>query len=100
MQFAKAASDGEGLATSFDLNGKDLWYGSYDVRARLARVPIQGGHATQISLPALTKDAVAYIAQNPARRSEYAIATCGRSVYLSTDDGKTWTQIAERKQGK
>lgn len=47
-------------------------------------------------LPALTDDAVAYIAQNPARRLEYALATFERGVYLSRDGGKTWSQIAAR----
>jgi photosystem II stability/assembly factor-like uncharacterized protein len=99
-RFAKAASNGEGLSAFFDLNGKELWYGSFEGRARLARVSIQGGHATQLPLPALAKDAVAYIAQNPTRRAEYAIATFGRSVYLSKDEGQSWTQIAERGQVK
>lgn len=99
-RFKKAASNGEGLSAFFDLNGKDLWYGSFDGRARLARIPIKGGHAVQIALPPLTKDAVAYIAQNPARRIEYAIATFARSVYLSKDGGQSWTQIADRGQGK
>ena len=44
----------------------------------------------------MARDAVAYIAQNPARRSEYAIATFERSVYLSPDSGRTWKKIAER----
>src|SRR5436189_25135 len=56
--------------------------------------------APQVKLPPLTKDAVGYIAQNPVARSEYAIATFGRSVYLSKDAGRTWTAIAERGQGK
>jgi len=37
---------------------------------------------------------VAYIAQNPANRKEYAIATFTRDVYLSNDGGGTWKQIA------
>lgn len=69
-RFKKAASGGEGVAAFFDLNGKDLWYGSFEGRAKLARIPIKGGHAAQIALPPLTKDAVAYVAQNPARRVE------------------------------
>ena len=99
-RFQKAAANGEGLSAFFDLNGKDLWYGSFDGRAKLARLPIKGEHTLQISLPPLTKDAVAYVAQNPARRLEYAIATFARSVYLSKDGGQSWTQIAERGQGK
>ena len=99
-RFSKAASGGEGLSVFFDLNGKDLWYGSFEGRAKLARIPIKDGHAAQIALPPLTKDAVAYIAQNPARRVEYAIATFARSVYVSRDGGQSWTQIAERGQGE
>ena len=47
-----------------------------------------------VVLPSLTDDAVAYIAQNPARRSELAIATFNRSVFVSKDAGRSWTGIA------
>lgn len=99
-RFRKAASNGEGLSAFFDLNGNDLWFGSFDGQAKLVRRPVKGRHAVQIFLPPLTKDAVAYIAQNPAQRLEYAIATFARSVYVSKDGGQSWTQIAERGQGK
>jgi len=49
-----------------------------------------------VKLPPLSEDAVAYIAQNPASRSEYAIATFGKSVYLSRDAARSWSRIAER----
>ena len=91
---------GEGTALFFDLDGKHLWYGSFDGQARLTRALLRGGAITQIALPPLTKDAVAYIAQNPSKREEYVIATFGRSVYLTKNGGRTWTAIAERGQGK
>lgn len=93
-RFAKAAG-GEGFAVHFDLNGKEIWYSALDGRATLARVMLSGGKPAGISLPPLTQDAVAYVAQNPARRTEYAIATFEKSVYLSPDGGKSWNQIAE-----
>jgi hypothetical protein len=99
-RFTKAASDGEGLSVFFDLNGKDIWYGAYKGRPTLARIPVKGGQPANIALPPLTKDAVAYVAQNPARLTEYTIATFERSVYLSKDGGQSWKQIAERGQGK
>jgi photosystem II stability/assembly factor-like uncharacterized protein len=99
-RFTKVASGGEGLSVFFDLDGKDIWYGAYEGRATLARIPIKDGRPANIALPPLTKDAVAYIAQNPARRVEYAIATFERNVYLSKDGGQSWKQIAERGQGK
>jgi hypothetical protein len=49
-----------------------------------------------VRLPPLGQDAIAYIAQNPARHSEYAIASFERSVFLSTDEGRSWKQIATR----
>lgn len=100
-RFAKADSGpGEGLAAFFDLEGKFVWYGSFGGQARLRRVPLSGGQALQVRLPPLRDDAVAYIAQNPARKLEYAIATFERSVYLSKDAGESWKQIADRGTAK
>ena len=93
-------AQGEGTSVCFDLDGKHLWFGSFDGRARLARAPLGGGQAAQISLPEMREDAVAYIAQNPAKRDEYALATFKRSVFLSRDAGRTWTAIAEGGRGK
>lgn len=100
QRFTKADSAGEGLSVFFDLEGKRLWYGAFDGRAKLESRPLDGGTATQMRMPPLKDDAIAYIAQNPASRLEYAIATFGRSVYMTKDAGKTWTQIAERGQSK
>jgi hypothetical protein len=60
---------------------------------------LAGGAAAQIALPPMPKDAVAYVAQNPAARSEYAIATFGRSVFLTKDAGRNWTRIANAGRG-
>jgi len=95
-RFAALAAGTQGLAVTFDLDGKHLWYGAFNGEARLARVPVEGGVSMQVTLPPLGRDAVAYLAQNPAKRSEYAIATYGRSAYLTRDAGLKWTQIAYR----
>jgi hypothetical protein len=99
-RFMKAAGNGEGLSALFDLEGKRVWYGSFDGRPRLTRVSLADGRPAQVRLPPLKDDAVAYIAQNPARKLEYAIATFERSVYISKDNGESWSQIAERGAGK
>jgi len=99
-RFAPAARGAEGLAVFFDLDGKRLWTSTFDGQPRLAHAPLGGGAATQVKLPPLSEDAVAYIAQNPAARSEYAIATFGKSVYLSKDAGRSWSTIAERGKAK
>ena len=97
--FARIAAI-QGTTVFFDLDGTHLWYGSYDKEAQLARVPLKGGPTTRYKLPPLTQDAVSFIAQNPARRSEYAIATFNRNVYISADSAKTWKAIAERGETK
>lgn len=99
-RFGKLAGNGEGLAAFFDLDGKDIWYGAFDGRPTLVRMPVKGGRPVQINLPPLQEDAVAYIAQNPARRLEYAIATFKRSVYVSKDSGQSWSRIADRGTAK
>jgi photosystem II stability/assembly factor-like uncharacterized protein len=98
-QFKLLAGDLEGLSVFFDLDGKQLWYGGYQNGARLARAPLSSGAPAQIALPPMPKDAVAYIAQNPAARTEYALATFGRSVFLTNDAGRTWKRISDRGRG-
>jgi len=97
--FESVAANGQGLTVFFDLDGKHLWHSSYDGRPRLARTALQGGANTAATLPALTNDAVAYVAQNPAEPREYAIATFERSVYVTRDGGRNWRQIARNGKG-
>jgi hypothetical protein len=99
-RFAAVASGVDGLAVRFDLDGRHLWYGAFDGQPILARVALEGGNAERVPLPALARDAVAYIAQNPARRDELAIATFRRNVFLSPDRGRTWRQIAAEGQAR
>jgi photosystem II stability/assembly factor-like uncharacterized protein len=83
------------LAQFFDLDGEHLWFSSHAGKAKLEKLALKAASkAEEVPMPALTDDAVAYIAQNPARRNEIAIATFKRSVLLSKDAGRTWTQIA------
>jgi photosystem II stability/assembly factor-like uncharacterized protein len=95
-RFAEQSDKGEGLGAFFDLDGKHVWYAGFERQATLVRIPLDGGRPVDIALPALSRDAVAYIAQNPARRLEYAIATFERSVYVSKDGGRSWRRVADR----
>ncbi|HEU4350515.1 MAG TPA: glycosyl hydrolase [Burkholderiales bacterium] len=99
-RFERIAGNGQGLAAFFDLDGMHVWYGAFGSRPTLSRLSVQDGLPISVALPPLTNDAVAYIAQNPTRRLEYAIATFERSVYLSRDGGKTWSQIAAHGTAK
>lgn len=96
--FRRTAS-GQTLAVSFDLDGSRLWYAGHDGSPTLRRMDWKGAQASVVALPPLVDDAVAYIAQNPARRDEYAIATFKRSAFVSRDGGKSWAPIARQGQG-
>ena len=84
------------LAEMFDLDGEHLWFSAHAGKPQLMRMALKPDAKPQsVTLPALADDAVAYIAQNPAKHDEIAIATFKRSVFLSQDQGKTWKRIAE-----
>ena len=94
--FVRLVGDEQVLASSFDLDGKHLWFSAYAGRPMLASIALKpGAQAEPVPLPPLTQDAVAYIAQNPVRPAEIAIATFKRSVFVSQDRGRTWRQIAD-----
>ena len=97
--FRPVVERAQGLSVFFDLDSKHLWYGSFDGQPALAHIDLESGQRTTIALPSIGRDGVAYIAQNPARRTEYAIATFARSIYRMQDGGKTWKSIAERGEG-
>lgn len=99
-RFEPIAEGAQALSVFFDLDGKHVWYGTFSGQPGLSRASLGGGKPASIELPSLGRDAVAYIAQNPANRTEYAIATFERSVYLSGDSGRSWKQIAQRGVGK
>lgn len=86
---------GQALAALFDLDAENLLYSMYDGAARLYRHSLKARSRAEVALPSLTRDAVSQIAQNPAERTEYAIATSERSVFLTRNMGKNWTQIAQ-----
>ena len=80
-------------AVAFDLDGKHLYF-SGEGGSKLSRIALDGRGNTSLGLPRIGSDVVFYIAQNPAKPSELAIATRKRQVFLSRDAGRTWTQIA------
>lgn len=95
-RFEALARDVQAHALHFDLDGNGLWLGSFSGAAHLSRVDLETGTIEPGPSPHWGRDPISYIAQNPASRAEYAIATFGRSVYLSRDAGRTWKQIADR----
>jgi hypothetical protein len=99
-RFARIAGNGQGLTAYFAFDGHNLWFASYDSRPHLFRIDLGTRGAAEIALPPLVNDAVAYISQNPASPSHYAIATFERNVYITADAGGQWRQIGERGRTK
>lgn len=80
-------------AVTFDFDGKHVYFAT-DAADRLQRAALDSAQATALPLPALDRDFVLYIAQNPRDAKALAIATRRRDVYVSRDAGKSWRQIA------
>jgi photosystem II stability/assembly factor-like uncharacterized protein len=98
--FQPLVSGQQVLAQAFDLDGRQLLFSGHAGKATLARIGLSAGaKPEEIALPAMTEDAVAYIAQNPAQRDEIAVATFKRSVFVSKDQGRTWKQVAKEGNG-
>ena len=94
--FERLVAGAQVLGATFDLDGANLWFSSYAGKATLSRVALTAGAKPQaLAIPSLSEDAVAYIAQNPVRRGEIAIASFKRNVYLSRDEGRSWKPIAK-----
>jgi len=92
--FEQVVGDVRVFAEAFDLDGEQLWFSTYAGKAGLARVALKPGTAPEtLSIPALGEDAVAYIAQNPVQRNEFAIATFKRSVFVSEDQGEAGRRL-------
>ncbi|MCE4054715.1 F510_1955 family glycosylhydrolase [Pseudomonas sp. Au-Pse12] len=86
------------LSICFSIDGKSLWFGSYDKLPQLSTLDLKTHEINALGLPSLNQDAVAYLAQSPKIPQEWALATIKRDVYLSQDEGKTWTAIAQAGQ--
>ncbi len=93
-EFKQVMAGAHATAAHFALEGDSLWFSAFDGKPSLYRVAIGGDAREETALPALERDAVANIAQNPARRAEFAIVTFERAVFLTPDAGTTWTRIA------
>ncbi len=98
--FERIAGGGQVLAAFFPLDGRQLWFATYDTKPHLFRMDLGKRTPTEISIPPLANDAVAYIAQDPVASTNYAIATFERDVYVTSNSGAEWREIAQRGRTK
>lgn len=84
-------------ALHFTKEGK-LLVGGVEDGSVLYQMDVTSKEKQKMDIPEINQDdALSYIAMNPQNRSEMVITTMNRDVYLTTDNGIKWTQIA--KQG-
>jgi photosystem II stability/assembly factor-like uncharacterized protein len=84
-------------AVSFSPDGEWLLFGSsmlssYALASKQIR-PMQ-------SPPLAARDLIVYVAINPVRSQEIAVASTGRDIFRSTDGGQSWEQIAQSGRGR
>ena len=81
-------------AVAFDIDGKHIRY-ARAVRRELIAATLDGRSRTLVRLPPIGLDYTTHVAQSPADPRVLAIATDRRHVFVTSDAGKTWRQIAK-----
>jgi len=95
--FIPVEGAGQVTAAAFSPDGARLFFGSTSVSV----YDITSKQRTVLSTPPITaNDAISFIAANPVRAEEVAIATLGLSIYRSVDSGQSWEQIAKDGVGR
>ena len=94
-EFEPVATGARATAARFTLEGDAILLGTLKGKEPgLFRIAIKDGLRKELALPPFGRDAVANIAQNPVHRTELALITFERAVFVSADGGKTWKRIA------
>ncbi len=86
-------------ALLFENDGNALLYAEAGAAALIRRT-LDRESNRQLKLPALGKDFVAFIAQNPANAKELAFVTRNRNVFLSKNGGESWSLIAREGEAQ
>ncbi len=82
-------------STAVTLSNEDVIYAPINTQI-VTKKSIATNEETNIQIPLLdSKDAIMYISQNPQNSAEIVFATMKANVFLSTDEGKTWTQLTK-----
>ncbi len=62
----------------------------------LLKIDLNTKKQTNLSIPALVNDGIAYVKQNPVNPNELVFATFKKDIYLSKDNGAKWTKIVDK----
>lgn len=95
--FVRVGAPGLITVAHFLPDGSALLYGTRE----LFRLDLKSDQVQAVPSPALgEKDAISYIAANPATAGDLAIATFGRDLYRTVDDGRNWQTLARNGETK
>ncbi|MGQ0509988.1 MAG: F510_1955 family glycosylhydrolase [Betaproteobacteria bacterium] len=81
-------------AVTFGHGGTTIWY-ARAVRRELVLASLEKRFRQVIRLPRIGLDYVTHLAQNPVDHRTLAVATDRRHVFVTSDSGKSWRQIAK-----
>ncbi|MYL32132.1 hypothetical protein GLW08_05100 [Pontibacillus yanchengensis] len=72
-----------------------LYYGFFDSEAKLVKFNYQDNKKTQLTLPDLDQDAVAYFAQHPENAEEMVFLSFNNHAFQTKNGGDKWETIVE-----
>ncbi|PGT79583.1 F510_1955 family glycosylhydrolase [Bacillus sp. AFS040349] len=98
-QSFKKVSDSPTTAISFSIKG-ELFAGSISNEITLSKIDIETKEQTMISIPPLSgENAIGYIAVNPQNEKQIIFTTFEKDIYITEDNGGTWSQLAKKGVG-
>ena len=97
--FEAITSENE-TGTAVHFTEDHLYFGSFRTTATLMKYTIENEELETLNIPDLSKDAIAFIAQNPMDGMELAIYTFEGNAYLSEDGLQTWKTLLEEGKTK
>lgn len=99
-QFKEAMRGIQATSILFDRKNPDqMWVGGMTDHPVLLRYHLKTKQKEELPLPLKGQDdAIQLIAQHPKNPNQIAITTFKKHIYVSSDSGKTWTQLVKNGQ--
>jgi hypothetical protein len=96
--FENIINNVQATALSFDNQG-NLLIGGLGNEVVLLHFNIESKEKIQMNIPSLTEDAISYIAKNPTDKESIVFTTFKKDIYLTNNNGQTWSEIADEGKG-
>ncbi|SEB05606.1 hypothetical protein SAMN05421743_11475 [Thalassobacillus cyri] len=82
-------------AISFD-HQNNLLVATQADGVKLFRIELPDREVSELDIPTLDGDSIAYVKQNPENKDELVFATNTKDIYFSHDGGDTWNQSVDK----